>query len=433
MEREGLTGSRIRERRIMAGLKQAELARRIGISASYLNLIEHNRRRIGGKLLLGIAQTLDVEPQMLTDGAEAALIGSLREAALDAGLSEAEADRADEFAGRFPAWADVVADSRRRIGALERTVETLTDRMAHDPHLAASMHELLTTAAAIRSTAAILAETKTLEPEWRERFHANIHEDSRRLSDSAEALVGYLDMGEDDSEAIASPQEEVEAFFDARGYHFAELEAQGADHETVDDILADAAALKSVAALHIARNVLMQVAEDARHLSLSVLRNALGGAAPDPIALARALDCPVPLVLRRLAALPELAAGLVVCDRSGTVVFRKAVDGFSVPRFGACCPLWPLFSVLGQPGLVVHEAVQQLGRSPVPFDAYATSHVPGPARYNTPPPTQATMLILPRLAGERTAELNDIGVTCRICPRAVCAARREPSILEGGF
>ncbi|WP_304951541.1 helix-turn-helix domain-containing protein, partial [Sulfitobacter sp.] len=50
--REGLTGSRIRERRVMAGLKQAELAQQSGISASYLNLIEHNRRRIGGKLLL---------------------------------------------------------------------------------------------------------------------------------------------------------------------------------------------------------------------------------------------------------------------------------------------------------------------------------------------------------------------------------------------
>ena len=70
MAREGLTGSRIRERRVMAGMKQADLARHIGISASYLNLIEHNRRRIGGKLLLNIADTLGVEPQLLTEGAD---------------------------------------------------------------------------------------------------------------------------------------------------------------------------------------------------------------------------------------------------------------------------------------------------------------------------------------------------------------------------
>ena len=43
-----LTGNRIRERRLVLGMKQADLAEAVGISASYLNLIEHNRRRIGG-------------------------------------------------------------------------------------------------------------------------------------------------------------------------------------------------------------------------------------------------------------------------------------------------------------------------------------------------------------------------------------------------
>ena len=126
--REGLTGSRIRERRVMAGLKQAELAQQSGISASYLNLIEHNRRRIGGKLLLNIAHALGVEPQALTEGAEAALIATLREAAEDAALTGPESDRADEFAGRFPGWAKVLASSQRRIAALEQTVEALSDR-----------------------------------------------------------------------------------------------------------------------------------------------------------------------------------------------------------------------------------------------------------------------------------------------------------------
>ena len=67
MARDTLTGSRIRERRIMSGLKQAELARMADISPSYLNLIEHNRRRIGGKLLLDIAEVLEVEPQVARD------------------------------------------------------------------------------------------------------------------------------------------------------------------------------------------------------------------------------------------------------------------------------------------------------------------------------------------------------------------------------
>jgi len=140
MMREGLTGSRIRERRGMAGLKQAELASRIGISASYLNLIEHNRRRIGGKLLLNIASALGVDPSALTEGAEAALIAKLREAASAAQLPKVDVGNADEFAGRFPGWAEVLAAGYRRIGALERTVEALSDRLSHDPKLAASVH-----------------------------------------------------------------------------------------------------------------------------------------------------------------------------------------------------------------------------------------------------------------------------------------------------
>lgn len=212
MARDTLTGSRIRERRSIAGMRQADLARQVGISASYLNLIEHNRRRIGGKLLLDIAQVLGVEASMLTQGAEAALIATLREAAADAGAVAAELDRADEFAGRFPGWAEVLAAGHRRIASLERAVETLSDRLTHDPHLAASVHEVLSTAAAIRSTASILAETGELEQEWRDRFHKNLNEDSLRLAEGSKALVTYLDESKMSEERRGAPQEEVEAF-----------------------------------------------------------------------------------------------------------------------------------------------------------------------------------------------------------------------------
>lgn len=426
--RDALTGSRIRERRTMAGLKQADLAKQSGISASYLNLIEHNRRRIGGKLLLNIAQALGVEPQTLTDGAEAALIASLREAAEDTGLSGPEAGRADEFAGRFPGWAEVLANTRRRIATLEQTVEALSDRLAHDPHLAASMHELLSTAAAIRSTASILADNETLQPAMRNRFHSNINEDSKRLSDSAQSLVSYLDADEGTSRATSSAQEEVEAFLSAHGFQFGALEKQQAGQGEIEALVSGAAQLKTPAARHIARGVLEQVARDARKLSLSDLRQMMKRLGPDPAALALALRQPVARILRRMAALRELGAGLVVCDRSGTVLFRKSVEGFTVPRHGACCPLWPLFAVAGQPGMVVSERVAQLGRGQPPFSAYATSEAEPTQDYNLPPMMRSVMLLVP--AAEGSGAARQVGATCRVCPHADCAARREPSILS---
>ncbi|KIN60718.1 Transcriptional regulator, XRE family [Sulfitobacter noctilucae] len=430
MAREALTGSRIRERRVMAGLKQADLARQIGISASYLNLIEHNRRRIGGKLLLNIAGALAVEPQSLTEGAEAALIATLREAADDVGLNQQDADRADEFAGRFPGWADVLAGTRKRVAALEQTVEALSDRLAHDPLLAASMHELLSTAAAIRSTAAILAETETLQPEWRDRFHANIHEDSRRLSDSAESIVTYLDAEPGAADPASSPQEEVEKYLNAHDFNFPSLESGAVAPAQIDAMIAEAPELTSQAGQFGAATVLRQVAEDAAVLKLAALRDAVAQDGADPLAVARRLRVSVPCVLRRMAALPELGAGLVVCDRSGTVIFRKSIEGFTIPRHGSCCPLWPLFGALGQPGSVIRERIDQLGRADASFDSFAVSEPVGVPLYNAPPLLRAVMLLLPVPPGSGRGA--PVGSTCRICPHEACRARREPSVMKAG-
>lgn len=424
MAREALTGSRIRERRIMAGIKQADLARESGISASYLNLIEHNRRRIGGKVLLALASALGVEPQALSEGAEAALIATLREAAQDAGLAGAEADRADEFAGRFPGWADVLAGTRARVAGLERAVEALSDRLAHDPHLAASMHELLTNAASVRSTASILAKNTELEPEWRNRFHANINEDSRRLSDSAQALVAYLDAGAATTDAAASPQEEVETFLSRHGFHFPTLEA-GEDGSAA--LLEDAPELRTPAARYIAQQVLVQVRRDARDVSLGTVRAAVEARGVDPAAIARDLDQSAPRILRRLAGLSELGAGLVVCDRTGTVIFRKSVEGFVVPRHAACCALWPLFDVLGQPGRIARARIAQSARGRAPFTAFAAAETVETAAYGSAPMVQGVMLLVPATEGREAPQR--VGATCRICAHAQCAARREPSIL----
>lgn len=439
MARDTLTGSRIRERRSIAGLRQADLARQVGISASYLNLIEHNRRRIGGKLLVDIAHVLGVEPSMLTEGAEAALIATLREAAADAGAAIAETDRAEEFAGRFPGWAEVLAWAHRRIASLERTVETLSDRLTHDPHLAASLHEVLSTAAAIRSTASILAETGELEPEWRDRFHRNLNEDSARLADSSKALVAYLDdsQGRDDRRGV--PQEEVEAFLSAQGHHFPEIEAGGAD---LDAVVKSAPELTSAAARQVARATLAIYAADAGAMPLAAFRAAVDRHGLEPLALARAFKADLPAVLRRIAAMPEgslgAEAGLVICDASGSLVFRKAITGFALPRHGESCPLWPLFTALNRPLVPVRRRVSQLGRTAAEFDCLAVAWPEDLPGFERDPVYRSVMLILPASASaagqgpEARAQAQPVGSSCRVCPRSGCGARREPSILSEG-
>lgn len=437
MPRTGLAGSRIRERRVMLGLRQAELARRAGISASYLNLIEHNRRRIGGKLLLDIAEVLGVEAALLSEGAEAALTGTLREAAADGPGAGAEVDAVEEFAGRFPGWARLLSDQHGRIGRLEQSVEALTDRLAHDPHLAASLHEVLSTVTAIHSSSSILVDTRELEPEWRERFHRNIHEDSARLAEGAQRLVDELDAGQRRDATLNSPQEEVDAFLDTAGHAFAALE-RGEGAEAV----VSGAGLSSAAAVALARDRLDRMARDADLLPhgvlIAALREGNAGVVPDPVALAAGLGVSAALVMRRLVTLPaEIAEevlpsqpGLVIADASGTFLYRREIPGFPLPRFGAACPLWPLFSALQRPMYPIRARVQMAGRSEGLFDCFAMAEAEAPLQTGVDPILRSHMLLWPA-EGQGDPAIG-VGVTCRICPREDCAARREPSIMARG-
>ncbi|MFD1342942.1 helix-turn-helix domain-containing protein [Litorisediminicola beolgyonensis] len=431
MSRDTLTGSRIRERRTMSGLKQAELAERAGISPSYLNLIEHNRRRIGGKLLLKIASVLEVEPSVLTEGAEAALIAGLREAAADARSAQPETDRADEFAGRFPGWANLLAETRRRVDGLERSVELMADRLTHDPELAAALHEMLSTVTAIRSSASILAEPGEVAPEWQARFLRNINEDSSRLAETSRALVGFLDANEKDRSDTGVPQEEVDAILADAGHRFDQLETGGAEP---DELAAELGEGASDMAVQMLTRVLRRYAADARALPEERLAGAIDPADPDPIAAAGRLGVDPAQLMRRLAALSETLlgepAGLAICDASGALTYRRPLPDFPMPKAGSACPLWPLFAALTRPAIPLAYLVEQPGRTPRTFRAVAIAAPAGPVTLDRPPLFEGHMILLPlREAPSSPATVLPVGTSCRICPRPGCHGRREPSIL----
>ncbi|RYI21595.1 MAG: XRE family transcriptional regulator, partial [Acetobacteraceae bacterium] len=99
-----LTGTKLRDRRLAAGLRQAEVAAKAGISASYLNLIEHNRRKVTVEVMDRLADALQIDRAALAEGHEAALIEDMRAAAARAG-ADTEIERVEDFVDRFPGWA----------------------------------------------------------------------------------------------------------------------------------------------------------------------------------------------------------------------------------------------------------------------------------------------------------------------------------------
>ncbi|MGB3409143.1 MAG: short-chain fatty acyl-CoA regulator family protein, partial [Jannaschia sp.] len=338
MAHSGPTGTRIRERRLALDIRQVHLAEAAGISASYLNLIEHNRRPIGGRLLGKLADALSTDQSTLSQEGDSDLIAGLREAGVAVDLGPDDLDRAAELVRRFPGWAAVIVLQAEALTARARTIEALSDRLTHDPALAEAMHELLSTVSVVRTTASILAQTPEIDPNWLGRFHANLDADSRRLADGAEAVVSYLDrqIGRDDDRL--TPSEVVARFLDAQGPHFEVLEDQG--RAAVSALVAPIADPDARA---IAERLLEGDATDAERLPLGAVRAA---ETPDDLMPAAAGDAA--LVLRRLG-LTDPARGLVIADAAGALIRRKPVAGFALPIVGAGCPLWPLYDALSQP------------------------------------------------------------------------------------
>ena len=115
-----LIGRAIRRLRQERGLTQAGLATRLGISASYLNLIEHDERAVTASLLIKLSRTLEVGLDALSGQEERSLLTGLREALTDPLLgTDAIADEALAAIAAHPAAARAVL-ALARAGATAR-------------------------------------------------------------------------------------------------------------------------------------------------------------------------------------------------------------------------------------------------------------------------------------------------------------------------
>lgn len=420
-----LTGARIREKRLDRGIRQAALAEAVGISPSYLNLIEHNRRRIGGKLLGDLARVLGVETAHLTDGADSDLLDQMRGAAALTG-DAAEIARTEELAARYPGWSALIAAQSRRIATLETQLHSLRDRMTHDPRLAASLHEVISAVTAIRSTASILVGQEKLDADWQRRFHQNIHADSLRLAQNSEALIAFLEAPGDDGTSAQSPSEENAAWLGATGFHIAALESDDADPFA----LAKGANL-SPPATQLLADFCKTYRQDARMLPLDDFAAACITDHYEPARLAQRFGVGFAPVLRRLACLPAHAGhppmGLAICDASGALRLLKTVPGFVLPRAGGACPLWPVFSAFSRPSQPIRTEVALPGPMAQRFLCYAIAEPAAIPDFETTPILQSIMLVMPD-PPEGPVSPTPLGTSCRICPRARCGARREPAM-----
>jgi predicted transcriptional regulator/transcriptional regulator with XRE-family HTH domain len=107
MATKAMLGNRLRRLRREKGLTQVQLAEQVGISPSYLNLIEHNQRPITVPLLLKLTEALQADLSAFNTGDEGRLAGELSEVFGDALLAGFGTQPAElrELAASSPAVA----------------------------------------------------------------------------------------------------------------------------------------------------------------------------------------------------------------------------------------------------------------------------------------------------------------------------------------
>lgn len=231
-----LAGFRIRERRKQIGLTQAGLAKAVGISPSYLNLIEASKRNIAGGLLNRIAQALDLDAETLAGTTERRVIDDLREMAADPRLrgTRLPEEGAQDLVARHLDWAQSMLALYRAYLDQAETVSALSDRLSRDPFLGDLVHQVLTHITTLRSVSEILENVDDMPAEQQRRFQGMMTEESAKLSDVAQTLTDFFEVTEADTRSV-TPAEEVDDFLIERRNHFAEIEvAAGAMRREVE-------------------------------------------------------------------------------------------------------------------------------------------------------------------------------------------------------
>lgn len=418
MTRAPLLGPKIRDRRRLLGITQSGLATTLGISASYLNLIEAGRRNIGGALLKRIADVLGLGVDELDGASERRLLADLSDLAAEPLLARLTLDgeSAGELAGHHPAWARALVTLHRAWLDRGRAVNALADRLRHDPFLADAVHQLLTRVASVKSSAEIVEHADDLPRAQLTHFAAIVGSDSRRLADLAQALAAYFERAHTAVRSV-TPAGEVDDFLADRGHYFAALEdaAQslraaamiGADDgdaaverrlaaylERVDGVAPAAGTTRDALALRTAALGTGRAAVAAEVASASTLTNdAARRRAGDKLtayvaaallmpyetfldaaqrlrfdvdALSRRFGVGYAAACERLVTLRRPGAegvplALMRIDAAGYLNRRVPLPHLALPRHGSACPLWAIYLALQSPGAVVRQLIELPG------------------------------------------------------------------------
>ena len=98
-------GATIRMLRDLHGLTQLSMARKLGISTSYLNQIENDNRALSAAMLLKLSTTFEVDPSLFSSEENKCNAGKLKDALALAGITSFDERSLRDLSTRYPQLA----------------------------------------------------------------------------------------------------------------------------------------------------------------------------------------------------------------------------------------------------------------------------------------------------------------------------------------
>ena len=410
-------GARLRRLRLKLGLSQTAFAQSLGLSASYLNLMERDQRPLTAQVVLKLSamEGVDVAELAISDAAHS-LLQPLREMVADP-LLVGEIPPGNELHEALQAAPNFSAATLKLYAAYRETLKRLADAARGVPP--APPETSVAGWATTRNNDDIegLAEDIWGELSPKDDIFAGIKARLRASFGVDTRILPTTIMGEDRSRYDRHSQRLMisEALgFEARIFEAAHLLARLEGREVVE---AAAASFKEqLEQLRQAKAALLD------HLALAVLmpRGRFNSSAEDLgcdlAPLARRFSVMQAQVMQRLAMLRE-DAGFLAIEPTGQVRSRIDKLHFFLPQDVPLCAQLPIFD--NGPGLHIAEMKPLEGSSIMVLALRESDKAFG--LFMTP--VDFTKTIYVTKAVQRPSLSRNLGATCRLCEVKNCVTR----------
>ncbi len=450
-------GSKIRGIRRRAGLTQARLAEQLGISASYLNLIENNRRPLTAPLLIKLAEQFELDLRALSSGDDERLMAELLEIFGDPLFEAHELSNADlqELTASCPQVARALPTLYQAFRQAREAFVGLEDSLNDDDPQSGPAHHQLPSEEVSDPLQRHYNHFPTLE-EAADELHgaAELSED---VTDTFGALARLLRQSHGiqvelrHREAMQGamrryqPHQKVLALSrvllpESRNFQLAHMLALLSQREALDRVVA-ANPLSTAHTRDLCRVALANYLASALLMPYTEFYEAARQERYDMEILARRFGTSFEQVCHRLTTLQRTGQRgvpfhLVRIDVAGNISKRFTASGLHFARFSASCPLWNVHAAFHTPGRICVQLSQMPDGATFLTAAKTVRRSSG--GYGAPYALQSIEMgcdvqYARQLVYADGMDLDSdaavpVGTTCRLCERTRCEQRAFPPL-----